>query len=72
MNPERENKIENDATDFSTEIKISQFTKSEELKNQEINLVSVFVKEEYIENEEPYSCDTHERNDMLQVGKMRI
>ncbi|KAL7634866.1 UNVERIFIED_CONTAM: hypothetical protein RMT77_015243 [Armadillidium vulgare] len=69
MNNEGENKIENDATDFSTETKTSPFTKSEELKNRETNFVNVFVKEEYIENEEPYICDTPERNDMLQVGK---
>ncbi|KAB7501158.1 hypothetical protein Anas_13774 [Armadillidium nasatum] len=66
MNPEGKNKIENDVTDFSTETKTSQFTKSEELQNREINLVNVFVKEEYIENEERYICDAHERNDMLQ------
>ncbi|KAB7504101.1 hypothetical protein Anas_10395 [Armadillidium nasatum] len=72
MNAEGENKIENDVTDFSTETKTSQFTKSEELQSREINLVNVFVKEEYIENEERYICDAHERNDMLQVGKMLI
>ncbi|KAB7494846.1 hypothetical protein Anas_10637, partial [Armadillidium nasatum] len=66
MNPEGKNKIENDVTDFSTETKTSQFTKSEELQNREINLVNVFVKEEYIENEERYICDAHQRNDMLQ------
>ncbi|KAB7503129.1 hypothetical protein Anas_12470 [Armadillidium nasatum] len=67
MNPEGKNKIENDVTDFSTETKTSQSYRS-----REINLVNVFVKEEYIENEERYICDAHERNDMLQVDGLMV